>query len=133
MPGIDTTQPPALTKQEVRVGTFSHTADYRRVVRFSGHELAAVTTYEGARSRDDRGQTYTLFEVRGGYRVHECNWSRWQGETDDYILSPVVDLAAVQRDYPALANAAGLPAVVDLDEDPDALGAEDDSESLSGQ
>ena len=126
MPGIETAQ---MSKQEVKVGTVSDQADYRRVVRFTGAELASVTTRQGARSRDDRGQTYTLYAVPGGgYRVHLREWSRWQGETDDYSLSAVLNLDLLQRQYPALANAAGLIQIVDLDEDPGALDQDDDGE-----
>jgi len=127
MPGIETAQ---MSKQEVKVGTVSDQADYRRVVRFTGAELASVTTRQGARSRDDRGQTYTLYAVPGGggYRVHLREWSRWQGETDDYSLTAVLDLEQVQDQYPALANASGLGQIVDLDEDPGALDQDDDGE-----
>ena len=128
MPGISDAQPqvPTMTKQEIRVGTVSNEADYRRIVRFNGAELAHIRTFAGARNRDDRGCDYTLYAVPGGHRVHILEWSRWQGETNDSSLTAVIPLARVQGLYPALANEAGLPTVLDLDEDPAAL--DEDSE-----
>jgi hypothetical protein len=70
----------------VRLGVKSAMGDFRRSFRFRGKELASTYTYEGAYSRDDRGKDYTLYAVRGGFRVLVCSWSRWQGEVDRYYM-----------------------------------------------
>jgi hypothetical protein len=71
----------------VRVGTVTNSGDFRRSFRFKGKELASTYTYEGAYNKDDRGKDYTLYAVRGGFRVLVCSWSRWQGEADQYYLA----------------------------------------------
>ena len=71
----------------VRVGTVTNSGDFRRSYRFRGRELVTVRTYQGAQGRDDRGKEYTLYAVRGGYRVLVWDWSRWQGEADQYYLA----------------------------------------------
>lgn len=100
----------------VKVGTADAQADYRRSKRFSGRELASVRTYEGARSRDDRGKDYTLYErPDGSYLVHVFVWTRWQGESDDSELIPIATREELAEQFPAVANAAGIEVIEDLE------------------
>jgi len=87
----------------VRLGVAADDGDRRRSFRFRGRELAYVRTYEGARSRDDRGVDYTLYAVSGGYRVLVAEWSRWQGEIDRYRFLG----RGAQETYEALENVKG--------------------------
>jgi len=100
----------------VKVGVLSDAGDFRKAKRFKGKHLGGVRTYEGARSRDDRGVDYDVYlRPDGTYLVHIIRWSRWQGETDIYELVSVSTAKDLYNQFPAAANAANVEYVEDLD------------------
>lgn len=76
---------------EVKVGPYRADGTFvGEVIRFRGEEIGEWTDFSGATSRDDRGVSYTLYRLPdGNYRVHEFEWSRWQGEESEAHLYPV--------------------------------------------
>jgi hypothetical protein len=86
---------------EVEVGRYdAHGTFTGEVVRFRGEEVGSYTDYSAARSRDDRGITYTLYRCPPAgeatdeprYRVYVEEWSRWQGEDSCAVLHPHEEL-----------------------------------------
>lgn len=95
--------------------------DYTRPVEFTGEELARITDYGEGRSggiTDTRGVTYTLYKAEDGrLLVHIEDWSRWQGEPNDYSLQEVQD-ADLQPggEFERLGREAGFGRPLTLDE-----------------
>lgn len=113
---------------EVKIGTCGPTADYRRIYRFTGRQIAFIRNYDGARSKDDRGTDKTLYQInQDKYLVLIEEWSRWEGESnyyrfycEDLELEPnaptVISGQKVAERFPDLANDAGLEFPIDLDD-----------------
>jgi len=107
-----------MDKQTVYVGSLvggsGFTQDLRREVVFVGERLATRTEY-GHSDRTDaitdtRGTTETLYRTEDGRLVvYIEEWSRWQGEPNEYRLVEVgeADLTPGGR-FEALGNEAGL-------------------------
>lgn len=114
--------------QEVKIGTVNAQADYRRIYRFRGEEVASVRDYLSARNRDDRGTDKTLYRVGDDkYLILIEDWSRWESEAGhSYLVKDeaedpedtrprVFSGREVAEQYPDLANQAELCFPIDLD------------------
>jgi len=116
-----------LKLQEVKIGSFGADGDYRKTYRFKGIQVAWTRNHRAARSRDDRGQDKTLYQVgEDKYIVHILNWTHWQGEHDNAyfhslddeegLSTPIILTSAdVTAIFPDLANEAEISAPTDLD------------------
>lgn len=117
-------------KVEVKVGVYTADGTFLgEVVRFAAEEVGSWTNYAAATSSDDRGTTYTLYRLPDGtYRVHEFDWSNWQGEESEAFLHPatgvVTDegpvysaytLEEARKEWRQLFAALGEPNVRDID------------------
>ena len=119
-------------KVEVKVGAYTADGTFLgEVVRFTAEEAGSWTNYSAATSGDDRGTTYTLYKLPGEprrYRVHEFDWSNWQGEESEAFLHPatgvVTDegpqysaytLEEARKEWRQLFAALGKPNVRDID------------------
>ncbi len=121
---------------EVKVGGYGADGTFLgEVLRFRAEEAGSWTDYSSATSRDDRGATYTLYRLPGSpreprYRVHEFDWSNWQGEGSEAFLYPVAEGEETEygpitygayteeearQEWPQLFAALGMPNVRDID------------------
>ena len=93
-----------MKKVTVCVGHCGDT-DETRPVRFTGKKVAeAGNRHHQQGPNQTRWHEWELYEVPGGYRVHDHYRSLWQGEADHYSLSEVMVPLSVAKNYPALAN-----------------------------
>lgn len=106
----------------VQIGTLEvlnggRTQDMRQEVSFTGEKLAEWTEYTDGRN-DSRGVTATLYRTDDERLiVHVEEWSRWQGEPNEYWLTEV-QLADLQPggDFQYLGAEAGLSRPLTLNE-----------------
>ena len=106
-------------KQEVKVGDWDGDGNFMgKVLRFTGLELGQWTDHTPSRSNDDRGHTYTLFELPTGlFRLYIDRWSRWQGESSSAMLTDPRTLDDLREEWPSALSALGFPEEIDLDDE----------------
>ena len=118
------------TRVEVQVGAYTADGTFLgEIVRFTGEEAGSWTDYRASTSSDDRGTTYTLYRMPDDrYRIHEFDWSTWQGEGSEAALHPntgvvtaegpeysVYTLDEARKEWRHLFAALGDPNVRDID------------------
>ena len=111
---------------KVHIGTVTatsggHCEDDRVPVVFDGEELAQITRLGTGRNgglTDTRGTTQTLYRAADGRLiVHVEDWSRWQGEPNEYRLFAVTeDDLRPGAPFDMLGREAGFWESLSLDE-----------------
>jgi len=87
----------------VRVG-YVGDLDETKPVQFAGRELCTLSNHSHQGENQNKWHEWTLYEVKNGYRVFDEYHSNWEGESNHYKISGVLDPLGVSKDYPAIAN-----------------------------
>jgi len=78
--------------------------DETQPVKFRGRLVAEASNRHYTGPNQNRFHNWSLYEVPGGYRVYDRYCTAWQGESNHYSVSEVLNRNQIAEDYSVLAN-----------------------------